>query len=170
MPYTSEEIERLVLAARHRIPSVKGEYENVFQQICRALVEVYSSQAAGGAKEAARDVLEQHWPKKHGWRVTAEMVKQSAAIIQKAIDAALQAKPESGWRGIESAPKDGTIVQLFFRNQFGEDVRHHGKWDGKQWNDPWNDDDTGTDIPATHWQPLSASPAHKATPTDNPKA
>lgn len=144
MPYTSEEIERLVLAARHRIPSVKGEYENVFQQICRALVEVYSSQAAGGAKEAARDVLEQHWPKKHGWRVTAEMVKQSAAIIQKAIDAALQAKPESGCVGFTLS---GMKVELSVRVPAGElQIMQHGKVVGKI---------TGLD------EPLPAAPAHK---------
>lgn len=60
-----------------------------------------------------------------------------------------------GWRPIESAPKDGTAVLLFFPK------RYQGKG-GVSWgcfvNGDWLDSRAIRDNDATHWMPLPAPP------------
>lgn len=66
----------------------------------------------------------------------------------------------SGWRSMDSAPRDGTRVLLWY-----EELEPHtiqGQWDADfGWVDVWNNDkiegDSGSIWP-THWQPLPSPP------------
>lgn len=65
--------------------------------------------------------------------------------------AALSRPADEGWRPIESAPKDGTLVLLFERGT--DDVRETGRWrvDRERWvvnnNSFWV-------VEPSHWRPL----------------
>lgn len=78
---------------------------------------------------------------------------------------------EQGWRPIESAPRDGTMVLLFFTawGSRGPDGRDNppdskghtyiGRWDGSD----WTDGEAGFyGRECTHWRPLPAPPREGA--------
>lgn len=78
----------------------------------------------------------------------------------RAVDIPAAATPVSGWRSMDSAPRDGTRVLLWY-----EELEPHtiqGQWDADfGWVDVWNADkiegDSGSIWP-THWQPLPSPP------------
>ena len=71
----------------------------------------------------------------------------------------LLASQDSGWRPIESAPKDGTAILVFCPHASPYQIvasfhTKEPKWSG------WLEDYEGEQIwPPTHWMPLPAPPA-----------
>ena len=66
--------------------------------------------------------------------------------------------PEGGWRPIESAPRDGTVIML--SRPFWT-VPFVGRWTTSKHGEGWHDDnvDEGPLLsPMTHWQPLPPPP------------
>ena len=73
--------------------------------------------------------------------------------------AALATQPApSGWRPIETAPKDGTEVLMVFVFEDGETLHRVVRWDGSEmW--PWRDEYTGyREGEAKGWMPLLPAP------------
>ena len=76
---------------------------------------------------------------------------------------ALASRPD-GWRGIESAPKDGTWVELWMTMPTPHGYASEGphpviaKWDGENcWDVPF-EDAWFVDADFTHWMPLPPAP------------
>lgn len=73
--------------------------------------------------------------------------------------AALASEDMQGWRTMDSAPKDGTRIQLWHRSPAQHDGHPvYGSWREyqpgvKSWRT-----DTGAPIKATHWQPAPPAP------------
>lgn len=64
------------------------------------------------------------------------------------------------WLPIETAPKDGTLVWLFYADAHADDQQVAGRWrasltDGPRWMDHA---DCMDDIQPTHWKPLPEPP------------
>jgi len=86
--------------------------------------------------------------------------------------AASQERERRQWRPIESAPKDGTAIQLWWPQQYHCPLTGH--WADK-WNPligwkvtGWNHDKYQTE--PTHWQPLPSPPTPSTpTATDGPE-
>jgi hypothetical protein len=97
--------------------------------------------------------------------VPAGTVPRSDAQIEAAwseLKAALSSAPQ-GWRPIETAPKDGTLVwgadaRIPYPIYYSIRWQHHGSH-GAGWYTSW--DATYVSGAATHWQPLPAAPATK---------
>ena len=72
-------------------------------------------------------------------------------------EAAAQPAP-SGWRPIETAPKDGTEVLMVFVFEDGETLHRVVRWDGSEmW--PWREEYTGyREGEAKGWMPLPPAP------------
>ena len=73
--------------------------------------------------------------------------------------AALDGQPApSGWRPIETAPKDGTEVLMVFVFEDDETLHRVVRWDGSEmW--PWRDEYTGyREGEAKGWMPLPPAP------------
>lgn len=73
--------------------------------------------------------------------------------------AALDGQPApSGWRPIETAPKDGTEVLMVFVFEDGETLHRVVRWDASEmW--PWRDEYTGyREREAKGWLPLPPAP------------
>ena len=79
----------------------------------------------------------------------------------EAFEAAIAAAEAAGWEPIETAPKDGTPVDLWCQGQF-RSGRETDCWfsDGKWWqyNDLGQDCRDEVDN-ATHWRPVPEPPA-----------
>lgn len=79
-----------------------------------------------------------------------------ASMIQMAT---AEEREADSWQPIETAPKDGTEVDLWCGRERYTDCQ----WQKKEWCE-WRYDDFDSlallpvDIPATHWMPLPAAP------------
>lgn len=60
----------------------------------------------------------------------------------------------SEWQPIETAPKDGTIILLWYK-AIGHEMAF---WNGKSWDDGDFYDNLGSDADFTHWMPLPKAP------------
>ena len=84
--------------------------------------------------------------------------------LDNSIDTALAACDESQWRGMDSAPKDGTLLWLAWKDEDGW-CRGTGLWESGAWRDLSSCEDCdrylGSEIPPTHWMPLPAAPEVK---------
>jgi hypothetical protein len=92
------------------------------------------------------------------------MTRRAAAAFTRAPGPA----EAEGWRPIESAPKDGTPVDLWMSRGYRVTDAHWGEMepddDGEDWPDhAWFDDHgdmvEGEDNRATHWRPVPDAPA-----------
>jgi len=68
---------------------------------------------------------------------------------------------EDGWQPIETAPKDGTEIQVFARTEEGAEMQQVAHWDGAptaEW--PWQVSDGSAYHRGlfTHWRPLPIPP------------
>ena len=79
---------------------------------------------------------------------TSEAYDDAADRLEAA--QALQAAPEGGWRTIDSAPRDGTVVMFHVPEQYAP---HMGR------GDDWHGGFAYWLKGATHWRPLPEPPA-----------
>jgi hypothetical protein len=104
----------------------------------------------------------------YGWWGDGDTKSRDRALkhVHIALTAALAVQPGSGWRPIETAPKDGTHILLrvkpfkFEGGEFTGDVTQTGYWDSVDgaWcttTSAW----TGPFVKPYAWQPLPAPPA-----------
>jgi hypothetical protein len=100
-------------------------------------------------RRRAKDAAES--PNVWAWETTETKTRYHRAIL-----ATLEA---AQWRPIETAPKDGSTVLLYFADHsLAYPMIGTGFWDGvtgQWWNKAWNE--------ATHWMPLPDPPATAAT-------
>jgi len=68
-------------------------------------------------------------------------------------------QPQSSWRPIDTAPKDGTVVFIAGQGSDGW-YAADAKWDG-EWLlfHPDNDDHTEPSFGVSHWMPIPAFPS-----------
>lgn len=84
----------------------------------------------------------------------------SFGLWEQSIISALQS-PTPEWQPIETAPRDGTIILMFYPTRYlGPNKTIVGKWtkyNGGSWQ---NDEFSMSDTPEqpTHWMPLPAAP------------
>jgi len=94
-------------------------------------------------------------------QLSAYRLLQVAAVLETTaarLLEGLEAAPEGGWRPIESAPRDGTVIML--SRPFWT-VPFVGRWTTSKHGEGWHDDnvDEGPLLsPMTHWQPLPPPP------------
>lgn len=105
-------------------------------------------------------------------RMGVEAVVRPQALVRtndeaRVLASILREYAGGGWRPIETAPKDGTKVQLWLRAPYSRCVT-------AQWFEPWGNwqdggfpsdldefSGIGSSVP-THWRPLPAPPAEAA--------
>jgi len=80
------------------------------------------------------------------------------------IDRTLLAGVVAGWKTINSAPKDGTMILIWCPIMAGEKM-HIVRWNGMRGKFPWEDPAGESSAIAanmpTHWMPLPLPPAEK---------
>ena len=87
---------------------------------------------------------------------------EEQATARKIIIAALEAYDAAAWQNIESAPKDGTVVDLWCRAYTGKSARVPDMWwtDRTGWRsgkrDPWAESMAKG---AAYWRPMPTPPA-----------
>jgi hypothetical protein len=67
------------------------------------------------------------------------------------------------WHPIESAPRDGTFVEIAFRFQQESQVEHKAKWEDNHWIT--DDDFHFYNVKPTHWRPLPLPAQEPKCPT-----
>ena len=99
------------------------------------------------------------------WRVGGEVIDELRAALP------VSAVPVSGWRPIESAPRDGTWILIWHKNQWGNrpgisvaepHVEYDFPKDDASERLTWKNEAGFYQIHATHWQPLPSPPGEQA--------
>lgn len=89
---------------------------------------------------------------------------EQAVAAREAVATVIAGEGVTGWRGIESAPKDGTAILVYPVPIFGADQSCVAYWDRDKDYEAWRDlsGERVDYLPLTHWQALPAPPVVEA--------
>lgn len=124
-------------------------------------------------KEAA-ELIKDLWQENNTIVEEYKLLTENLASMQET-NRALVRRLE-GWQPIETAPKDGSIIDLWVElrnNQFAGSFRAQRytnmHWEVYRWRGGWRGDDLSHligDIRATHWMPLPTPPKQALQQTE----
>lgn len=134
-PNYGDELDRLRQALSETSPSAEEGYKAEFE----AAMEARDAAGYVGSSPAA---------------TISHMSEEIAALTAKTSPDAVD-----GWLPIASAPKDGTVVWLFYPTDAFEDQQVAGWWEVNGHEPRWMDHADAYDDQPTHWRHLPAPPS-----------